>query len=232
MFAGNVSTEGAKERYLSSLSTEPVDGFRLGHNTTHILQTDPKLLLFTLSRYKFVAKMFAGYNSVLEIGCQEAWGMPLVAQNVKTIHGIDFYEPYIASCTERLSRWGGRQNMSFSPHDFLDGPIEQDFDGIFALDVLEHIEKEFEDTFIQNILSSMASEGTTILGMPSLESQRYASEASRLGHVNCKTGPDFAALAHSYFHTVHTFCMNDEVLHTGFFPMAQYLFVVCSNPRD
>ena len=229
-FVGTTSTARAKATYLASLD-ESRGEFRLGENTTRILYQDPKLLLFTLARYKFVAKMFAGFESVLEVGCQEAWGMPIVAQSVGTIHGVDFYEPYIESCQRRICDSGYEHNMSFGVHDFLDGPVDQEFEGVFALDVLEHIEKEHEALFIRNLIGSMAPGGTAILGMPSIESQQYASKASLAGHVNCKSGPEFSSFARDHFNSVLTFCMNDEVLHTGFFPMAQYLFVICSNPR-
>ncbi|CCQ53625.1 hypothetical protein CWATWH8502_2077 [Crocosphaera watsonii WH 8502] len=64
------------------------------------------------------------------------------------------------------------------------------------------------------------------MGMPSLESQAYASEGSKQGHVNCKTGKDLKALMLDYFHNVFMFSMNDEVVHTGFFPMSHYLFAL------
>jgi hypothetical protein len=64
-----------------------------------------------------------------------------------------------------------------------------------------------------------------------LESQTYASEPSKIGHVNCQSGKDFKALLQKHFLHVYCFSMNDEVLHTGFFPMSHYLFVVCNTPR-
>ncbi len=63
--------------------------------------------------------------------------------------------------------------------------------------------------------------------MPSLESQTYASSLSKIGHVNCKTGDELKRLMEEYFTNVFIFCMNDEVIHTGYQPMAQYLFALC-----
>ena len=34
-----------------------------------------------------------------------------------------------------------------------------------------------------------------------------------------------------YFNNVFIFSMNDEVVHTGFFPMAQYLIAVCCSKK-
>jgi hypothetical protein len=68
--------------------------------------------------------------------------------------------------------------------------------------------------------------------VPSLESQTYASVQSKLGHVNCKTGKDLQDMFERYFHNVFLFSMNDEVVHTGFTPMAHYLIAVCTTPKS
>ncbi|MDP6959497.1 MAG: methyltransferase type 12, partial [Planctomycetota bacterium] len=57
------------------------------------------------------------------------------------------------------------------------------------------------------------------------------SSASKAGHVNCKKGPELRTLMERHFHTVFLFSMNDEVVHTGFLPMAQYLLVLCASPK-
>ena len=225
-FSGNVSSDTSKAIYLKSLGVTEFGEFALGSNTTKILHEDPKLLLFTLARYKFVAKMFSGLNNVLEVGCQEGFGASIVCQNVKHLHGVDFYVPHIESCNRRIKS----KKMTFEAFDMLTGPVSGEFQGAFALDVLEHIDSQNEDLFMKNISNSISDSGVVILGMPSLESQKYASVASRLGHVNCKTGDEFNLYARRYFNNVFSFGMNDEVLHTGFFPMSHYLFVLCTNP--
>jgi hypothetical protein len=73
------------------------------------------------------------------------------------------------------------------------------------------------------------AKGIFIVGMPSLESQKYASAASKEGHINCKSGDDLRDLCRKYYRQVFMFGMNDEVLHTGYFPMCQYLIALCVN---
>ena len=58
---------------------------------------DPKRTLFTLSRYKFVSKMLSGLNSVLEIGCADAFGTRLVQQTVKNVTAIDISQKLLDS---------------------------------------------------------------------------------------------------------------------------------------
>ena len=70
-----------------------------------------------------------------------------------------------------------------------------------------------------------------IFGCPTIESQKYASKLSKLGHINCKNKTEFKKLMLNYFHNVFSFSMNDEVLHTGFDKMSHYIFVLCTGKK-
>ena len=45
-------------------------------------------------------------------------------------------------------------------------------------------------------------------------------------------GSELKSLLEQYFHSVFLFSMNDEVVHTGFYPMAHYLLAICSHKRQ
>jgi len=49
--------------------------------------------------------------------------------------------------------------------------------------------------------------------------------------VNCKSGPQLKSLLQNYFEHVFLFSMNDEVVHTGYYPMAHYLIAVCCGKK-
>lgn len=204
--------------------------FELGLMANHTWATDPKRNLFTLSRYKFVSRMFDGYSSVLEVGCADSYGTRLVQQTVKNVTAVDFDPVFIEDSERRLDK---RWPLTLKVHDILtDGPVEKEnFDGAYALDVLEHIEEEEENTFLQNMCDSLNAGGSAIIGMPSLQSQEYASKQSKEGHVNCKTGDGLKMTMLKHFNSVFIFSMNDEVLHTGFHPMSHYLLALCSNKK-
>src|SRR5579872_5133355 len=79
---------------------------RLGLMTGWAWHDDPRHLLFTLARYKFVAKMFSGLERVLEVGCSDAFAARLVAQEVKHLVAVDFDAKFIADAKARSSeRW-------------------------------------------------------------------------------------------------------------------------------
>ena len=116
-------------------------------------------------------------------------------------------------------------------HGFRNGPVSGSFDAINALDVLEHISSADERQFLSTVFVSLEPNGVAIIGMPSLESQSYASKQSREGHINCKTAIDLRSLMEEFFHNVFIFSMNDEVVHTGFYKMAHYLLALCCTKR-
>ena len=173
----------------------------MGWMQTHGWRSDPKRLAFTAARYKFVAKMFEHSTSVLEIGAGDGWISRIVRQHVKNLLLTD-----VRGCPDVME------------HDFLEGPLHLPFDAGYALDVLEHISPQKEDTFLHNIAQSV--HGPVIIGMPSIESQAYASELSKAGHVNCKTKEELRKTMLKHWKYVFMFSMNDETLHTGF--MANY----------
>jgi len=201
----------------------------LGLMSSHTWITDPKRLLFVLSRYKFVARMLHGMNKVLEIGCADAFGTRIVSQAVGSLTATDFdplfvedagrntKEPYLFECIV---------------HDILKDPFPGSFDGVYSLDVIEHVPQEKEDIFISNIVKSINPQGTAIIGTPSLQSQVHASSASKEGHINCKDGEQLKNLLQKYFNNIFIFSMNDEVIHTGFTPMAHYLIALCCYPKE
>lgn len=63
---------------------------------------DPRRTLFTLARYKFVAKMLSGQQNVLEIGCADAFGTRLVQQTVAKVTAVDFDPVFIEDVKARL----------------------------------------------------------------------------------------------------------------------------------
>jgi cyclopropane fatty-acyl-phospholipid synthase-like methyltransferase len=201
---------------------------RMGFMTSWAWVDDPKRLAFMLSRYKFVAKMLAGADKVLEIGCGDGFGTRVVAQAVGSVVAIDFDPDFIESAKATAS---DKYPIEFRSHNMLKGPVPKDFDGCYCLDVLEHIAPADEDAFLANVVASLSPSGSLIVGTPSLESQPYASKFSRLGHVNCKTQSALREFLLRYFHNVFSFSMNDEVVHTGYEKMAQYNLALCCYPR-
>ncbi len=185
---------------------------------------DPKRMAFHFARYKFVSKMLSGKQNVLEVGCADAFGTRVVVQEVKNLVAIDIEPAFIKDVNNRMcQKW----QFSAQVHDMIAGPLSGNFDGAYSLDVLEHISTEYEDAFVKNIRDSLSPTGVAIIGMPSLESQQYASPASKEGHINCKSGNDLKRFLEKYFHNVFLFSMNDEVVHTGYSKMAHYLLCVC-----
>lgn len=205
---------------------------RLGLMSNQVWHDDPKRLTFLLARYKFVAKMLARRQHVLEVGCADAFGTRIVQQEVGHVTAVDFDPVFIADAQERMD---GAWPLDLRVHDMLEGPVRREgggaFDGAYSLDVLEHISREQEDGFLTNLAHSLEPGGAAIVGSPSLESQAYASPPSREGHVNCKSHDEFVAVLERHFDNVFLFSMNDEVVHTGFYRMAHYLMALCCGPR-
>ena len=204
---------------------------KLGLASSYVWQNDPRRLFISLSRYKFVSKMLEGKKNVLEVGCGDSFQNRIVGQVVSRLTAIDINKDFIKDARKNNPK---TYNVNHYVHNILEKPFRvqgKNFDAAYSLDVLEHIEKKSENLFIKNILSSLDKHGVFIVGMPSIESQKYASEGSKRGHVNCKTGNKLKELLSKHFCNVFVFSMNDEVVHTGFYPMAHYLIGLCCGKK-
>jgi hypothetical protein len=200
----------------------------LGIMINQVWHDDPRRVAFVLARYKFVAKMLSGRGSVAEVGCGDAFGTRIVLQEVDQVDVYDFDPVFIQDVRQRQSeRW----KVTPRVHDIVLGVLPFQYDAIYSLDVIEHINREDEHGYLANLRGSLKEEGVLIIGTPSLESQQYASAQSKIGHINCKRGDELKALMQRYFVNVFLFSMNDEVVHTGFFPMAHYLIAVCCGKK-
>lgn len=191
-----------------------------GSNLGVLWGDDPRSVVFRMARYQFVAKMLAGMNTVLEVGAGCGTLARLVEQTVGRVvrtdrepqaDGVWPWDP-AARCTGLIT-------------------VTAPYDAAYALDVLEHVPAAEEDAFLAGIAAVLRPEGTLVIGMPSLESQAYASANSRAGHVNCKTEAGLRETLRRHFRCVYLFGMNDATLHAGFGPMCHYRFAVCNTVR-
>ena len=222
--------EGTREpQYNRSLELRDAFGLTsLGLMTNQVYHDDPRRLAILLARYKFVAKMLSGRKLVAEVGCGDGFGTRLVMQEVDKVVAYDFDPLFIQDIRGRQDR---RWPLETHRHDIVLDTLPNLYDGIYSLDVLEHVNPVDEHAYLANLRGSLASEGVLIIGSPSLESQSYASPQSKAGHINCKSGAELKALLERYFSFVFLFSMNDEVVHTGFYPMAHYLFAICCGKK-
>ena len=184
---------------------------------------DPKHVFFTLSRYKFCAKLLQGRNSVIEIGCGDSFGSALLLQSVSHLHGVDI-EPLIIEDNLRRNEYGER--LTFQAVDITAQKPDGCFDAAISLDVVEHIPNQLEHRFMENISGVLVDNAVCIIGTPNITAQEYASENSRQGHINLKDQEGLKCLMETFFKNVFIFSMNDEIVHTGFYPMSHYLLRV------
>ncbi len=193
----------------------------LGKHWSFNLRNDPKRLGFVLSRYTFCAKMGCAGKSVIELGCSEGIGTPILSESATRYHGVDLDGPAIETAKQNFEN----EKCIFTEADFL-GKRFGAFDTVISMDVIEHIPAEQEGLFFRTVIDNMGEDGICIVGTPNITASAYASPASQIGHINLYSADRLASVFRKYFHTVFQFGINDEVVHTGYAPMAHYIVCV------
>jgi len=195
----------------------------LGPWTSYSMLNDPKHMCFVLARYKFCAKMMEGKDAILEIGCGDGFGLPIVAQNAKRVLGIDVDDRLINGNSERLR---DIKNIQFEKIDICKIVPKRQFDAAFSIDVIEHLDPHLEKPFMSNTVKCLKKDGICIIGTPNVTANKYATDRSRIQHINLKGHKELREILNKYFINGFLFSMNDEVVHTGYYPMAHYLFAI------
>jgi 2-polyprenyl-3-methyl-5-hydroxy-6-metoxy-1,4-benzoquinol methylase len=212
-----------KEAYHAGTDYQFVQQVKMGAWTTYSLFNDPIHMSFVLARYKFCARLLTGKKLVLEVGCGDAPGSPIVAQFVGKLVASDIEERHIK---ENKIRLRAIKNLEFRMLDICQQIPKEKFDAVYSIDVIEHLDKPLNKPFIQNTVKSLQPNGVCIIGTPNITANKYATARSKIQHINLQSQKSLREQLEKYFHNVFMFSMNDEVLHTGFGNMAHYLFGV------
>lgn len=218
----------SKELWLSIRRSMDDYDIRLGQATAQGYVHDPRMIAFIASRYKFASKMLEGRDYVLEVGCGDAFGAPIVAQTVTNLVCADIDQETLGRNRRRCEPF---RNIEFRYHDFRVDRMAGDFQAVYLIDVIEHIYSHEEPFFMANIAASLCRDGFILIGTPNATAEKYASKHSNAGHVNLKSHHTLRELGLEHFHNVFMFGQNDEVVHTGFAPMCNYLWMLGVRPR-
>lgn len=199
----------------------------LGSHWSYNLINDPKRLGFVLARYSVAARFMPKHARVLELGCSEGIGVPLLTEGAEAYLGVDMDREAIAVAR---TNWSDR-SAAFHDVDFL-GVSFGAFDAVISLDVVEHIAPETESVFFRTVHANLGERGVAVVGTPNVTAAPYASAASNIGHVNLFSAERLRAAMEPWFRTVFILGVNDEIMHVGFSPMMHYLLAVGCGRKE
>ncbi len=205
----------------------PEERVTFGAHWAFNIRNDPKRLAFVLSRYKFAAKMAPQGGAVLELGCSEGLGAPFLGEFATEYLGVDMDSAAI----EDARRTWREPKFRFVCENFL-GAAYGAFQAVVSMDVVEHINPHEERRFFHCVHANMAEDGVAVIGTPNIHAEQHASEASRMGHVNLFDAARLLDRMRRICHNAFLFSMNDELVHTGFSPMAHFLIALGCNKRE
>jgi 2-polyprenyl-3-methyl-5-hydroxy-6-metoxy-1,4-benzoquinol methylase len=174
-----------------------------------------------MSYYNFTLKYVNTSNGkILDAGCGYGYGTYYLSIKTESnIVGIDIDENKI-----NLSKKNhDNTNLKYYVLDLLDDncvnkfiSTEGDFDLITCFEVLEHIPKDKEEMFLNNLKKLLKSDGILILSTPNKDV--WDIFAYTEGHINEKTPEALIALLRNYFEV-------KEVYGSIFIPRLFYKFV-------
>lgn len=201
---------------------QEIPEIELGRYASFWFHKTPRRVLHCMSYYKFASKLIGKGKRVLDVGCNEGLGTFLVGKECGFAKGVDFDEPAILQAQKNFTE----PFVEFEVGDFLQSEEASTWDAVINFDVIEHILPEHAHDFLGGIANCLTPEGLCVIGTPSKISQEFASEVSKKGHINIYSHERLEAEMREHFEFVFMFAANDEVVHTGYLPLAHYFIAV------
>jgi SAM-dependent methyltransferase len=188
---------------------------------------DPLSILFRLARYKFAYRQLRGHERVIDVGCGDGTGAYMLRQGCRQVIGIstdpDWFVPELR----------GRQDESFQllRADVFEYANNEPFDVAVCLDVIEHLPSAHGPRLLDRLAGLLKADGRLFLGTPSAGTAQWRNKLSRRDHQHEYSREELQPMLNERFAHVIFFSMNDEIVHTGFDPLAWYLMFVAAAPR-
>ncbi len=201
---------------------QEVSEVNLGRYASFWFHKTPRRVLHCMSYYKFASKLIGKGKQVLDVGCNEGLGTFLVGKECGFAKGIDFDEDAIAQAQKNFKE----PFVEFEAGNFLKSEGSGNWDAVINFDVIEHILPEHAYDFLGGIAKELTPEGLCVIGTPSKISQDFASEVSKKGHINIYSHERLETEMREHFEFVFMFAAHDEVVHTGYLPLAHYFITV------
>ncbi|MDR3623854.1 MAG: class I SAM-dependent methyltransferase [Chlamydiales bacterium] len=199
-----------------------------GENVSHCFYREPRKMLNFLSYYKFAAKLIGVGKKVLDIGCDEGLGTVVIGKECGFAKGIDVNEVAIEAARGNFTS----SNVEFEVQNVLQKSTQELWDAVISFGFIENVLLENVSKFFKKITSSLKEDGLAVIGTPSLISQQFVSETSKKGYVNIYSPERLEKEMKEHFEFVFMFAANDEVVHAGFLPLAEYLIVVGCKKKN
>lgn len=179
----------------------------LGRNWSERIHRDPRHLVFVLSWYKFAARMACKGRRILELGCNEGIGVPILTEFSESYLGIDMHAPAMEVSRQN---WSG-EKIEFITDNFLEKKYGE-FDSVISFDVRRQINPGDEFRLLQTICLNLGSDGVCLLGAPDVK--RWVNSLRK------------------FFYNIFIFSMNDEVIQAGLLPTADYFLVMACYKKE
>jgi len=182
--------------------------FSFGDHSSSNYRNDPKQIIFTLSRYKFAAKIACKKGAVLELGCRDGIGATILAETMDRYVGVDLDAKAIQDAKSNLNAPQYAEKYRFLCADFA-GKNFGSFSAIVSLGMFAPASMEI---YLKTILSNLAEEGICVIGTPNVPNHGLVPKLKE------------------YFHQVFHFGMNDEMM-TAYGSRAQYTLAVACHKK-
>ena len=166
----------------------------------------PELLSAKISyehwhRYMFASR-FCTQKRVLDIACGEGFGSNFLSRYAESVVGVDI-DPVVI---EHAKRKYYRERLNFMISNATSVPVEpEEFDVIVSFETLEHLTKEDQHLFIEEMVRVLKEDGTLIISTPNKKVYSDDANYSNPFHLSEFYKEEFMAFLSGHFKNIAIF---------------------------
>ena len=171
--------------------------------------------LVSLSRYNFVNRTNPNKDlKVLDFGCGSGYGMKVLKEHFKKVYGYDEYpDNYLPNGFEIIT---DKANL------------DNDYNIIVSFEVIEHIEKEFQEDYLKFINSKLSENGVFYISTVR-KIDPPPTEKRRIEHKHELDFEQLYDLCAKVFSRVITFGQIDQTISTFYKEHTYHNLFICTK---
>ena len=167
---------------------------------------DPQISLEHWHRYLMASKWVKG-KRVLDVACGEGYGSMVLAQNARSVVGVDVDRYTVRHASSKYLR----DNLEFSVGDLRHlGDLfpAGTFDVIVSYETLEHVDVEVQRTFVASVHNLLSPQGVFLVSTPNRLLYSDEPQYHNAFHVSELYRDEFEKLLESHFSIVDLYGQN------------------------
>ena len=174
-------------------------------------------------RYQFARELVKG-KLVLDAACGDGYGSSILAETAEKVYGLDLDVDVVKTANQKY----GKNHLEYVAGSVASLPFQDAmFDVVISFETIEHVDKETQEKFLEEIKRVLKPDGIMIMSTPNKAIYTDLVKGENKFHVKEFYAQEFVTFIERKFANVEYICQYPSV---GYFLTKEKQEISVSNP--